>query len=140
MQSDGQPLPPPAGGLDRRAIARAQRREQVLAALEFERARSDALREQLESIVAELDGPALDAEVFARLDPADVEVVRPVVQSPEPEPVDAGEWLSFDEPGAEELDVAALREEEIERLAGEIASSRGRQEAFERYLEALGEG
>ena len=60
------------GAVDREAIARAERRRQALEALEFERARAAALRERLEAIVAELDGPALDAAIFARLAPEDV--------------------------------------------------------------------
>jgi hypothetical protein len=48
------------GVVDRESIARAERRRQALEALEFERARAAALRERLESVVAELDGPAID--------------------------------------------------------------------------------
>jgi hypothetical protein len=119
--------------MDRRAIARDERRRQALEALEFERARADALRERLQVIVAELDGPAVDEPVFARMDPADVEVVRPVLQPPEPDAVDEEE-----PPAAEEPETEDYREEEIARLAEEIAVSRRHQVAFERYLEALG--
>jgi hypothetical protein len=121
--------------VDREAIARAERRRQALEALEFERARTAALRERLEAIVAEVDGPALDESIFAQLSAEDVDVVRPALQSDDPEllePLD----LELEDPRAEHT---AWLEEEIVRLQEEIASSDGRQQAFERYLEALGE-
>lgn len=119
--------------MDREAIARAGRRAQAVEALEFERARGAALRERLEAIVVELDGPAVDAAVFARLAPEDVDVVRPELQAEEPEP---------DETLEDELEDAASEqkawlEEEIVRLQAEIAASRRRAQAFERYLDAL---
>ena len=123
--------------MDRQAIARAQRRVIVLEALEFERERSAALRERLESIVAELEGPSIDESIFAGMAPEDVEVVRPTVQAAEPEAAE-DEWLEDGsaspgpDPGLEE------QEREIVRLQDEIASSLGHQQAFERYLEALG--
>jgi hypothetical protein len=119
------------GAVDREAIARSERRRQALEALEFERARAGALRDRLESIVNELDGPAIDAAVFARMSPEDVEIVRPALQADEPQPVTDPE----DEEDAE--DPAAWLEEEIVRLQEEIASSDRRQLAFERYLDAL---
>ena len=122
------------GAVDREAIARAERRRQALDALEFERARAAALQERLEAIVAELDGPALDARIFERLAPADVEIVRAVLQSDEAEPAEALDG-ELDDPRQEQK---AWLEEELVRLEEEIASSGGRQQAFERYLEALG--
>jgi len=122
------------GPVDREAIARAERRRQALEALEFERARAAALRERLESIVAELDGPAVDEAIFAQLAPEDVEVVRPALQGDEAEPVESLE-VELDDV---EADTTAWLEEEIVRLQEEIATSTGRQQAFERYLEALG--
>ena len=122
------------GPVDREAIARAERRRQALEALEFERARAAALRERLESIVAELDGPAVDEAIFAQLAPEDVEVVRPALQGDEAEPVESFE-VELDDV---EADTTAWLEEEIVRLQEEIATSTGRQQAFERYLEALG--
>jgi hypothetical protein len=119
--------------VEREAIARAERRRQALEALEFERARAAALRERLESIVVELEGPALDEAAFAQMTPADVEVVRPALQSVDAEPPDP-------DPEAEnerETTIAWL-EEEIARLDEELASSSRRQQAFERYLDALG--
>jgi hypothetical protein len=122
--------------VDRESIARAERRRQALEALEFERARAAALRERLESIVAELDGPAIDEAVFAQLTPEDVAVVRPALQSDDVEPVESFE-IELDEA---ESDATTWLEEEVARLQEEIASSSGRQQAFERYLEALGGG
>jgi hypothetical protein len=122
--------------VDREAIARAERRRQALEALEFERARAAALRERLEAIVVELDGPAVDAAVFAELSPEDVEIVRPALQSDDPEPVESFELdLEGGDPQAEH---AAWLEEEIERLEQEITASSARQQAFERYLDELG--
>lgn len=124
------------GAVDREAITRAERRRQALEALDFERARSAALHERLESVVTELDGPALDEAVFARLAPEDVAIVRPALQSDEDEPVDPLE-LELEDSRAERT---AWLEEEIARLEEEIASSGQRQLAFERYLEVLGAG
>ncbi len=125
--------------MDRQAIARAQRRRQVEEALEFERARADALREQLETIVAELDGPALDETVFAAMTPEDVAVVRPALYGAEDEPDD--EWITLELESAEaesESDPVEEQEAEVARLAEAIDASVRRQQAFERYLEALG--
>ena len=119
--------------VDREAIARAERRRQALEALEFERARAAALRERLETVVVELEGPALDEAAFAQMTPADVEVVRPALQSVDAEPADPE---PEDENGREAT--IAWLEEEIARLDEELASSSRRQQAFERYLDALG--
>jgi hypothetical protein len=119
--------------VDREAIARAERRRQALEALEFERARAAALRERLESIVVELEGPALDEAAFAQMTPADVEVVRPALQSVDAEPPDPDR-----EAENERETTIAWLEEEIARLDEELASSSRRQQAFERYLDALG--
>jgi hypothetical protein len=124
--------------VDREAIARAERRRQALEALEFERARAAALRERLEAIVVELDGPVLDASVFAELSREDVEIVRPALQSEEAEPVESFELELDLEGGDPQAEHAAWLEEEIVRLEQEIASSGARQQAFERYLDALG--
>ena len=122
--------------MDRETIARTERRRQALEALEFERARAAALRERLETVVVELEGPALDAAAFAQMAPEDVAVVRPTLQAVDSEPVDPDPESEPEEDGREaEL---ALLEEEIARLGGEIASSSRRQQAFERYLDALG--
>jgi hypothetical protein len=123
------------GGVDRRAIAHAGRRRQALEALEFERARAAALQERLESIVLELDGPAVDAAVFARMAAEDVDVVRPALGGDEPVVEEETFDIALDD---DEEDQATWLEEEIVRLQEEIASSGRRQHAFERYLDALG--
>jgi hypothetical protein len=127
--------------VDRETIARGERRRQALEALEFERARADALRERLEAVVVELDGAAIDESAFARMTPEDVAVVRPALQTDMPEPEayldetdEAGEAEDAAGAGAEH---AAWLESEIERLVGELAECARRQQAFERYLDAL---
>jgi hypothetical protein len=121
--------------VDRDVIARAQRRRQALEALEFERERADALLEQLEALVTELEAPRIDEAIFARMAPEDVEVVRGTLQPGEPKGPEE-EWLPIEEEPLEPD--PAEREAEIARLEEEIASSRRRQQAFERYIEALG--
>jgi hypothetical protein len=125
--------------VDRQAIARAQRHRQAMEALEFERARADALREQLETVVGELEGAALDESIFASMAPEDVAVVREALHGAEPEePDEAWAALDWHSPDAEAEQDPAEHEEEIARLQDEIAASRARQQAFERYLAALG--
>jgi hypothetical protein len=121
--------------VDRDAIARAQRRRQALEALEFERERADALLEQLEALVTELEAPRIDEAIFARMAPEDADVVRGTLQPGEPVGPEE-EWLPIEEPW--EADPAES-EAEIARLEEEIAASRRRQQAFERYIEALGD-
>ena len=127
-----------------REIARSQRRSQALEALEFERDREAALRGQLEETVTELEGPNVDEETFARMDPEDVEIVRQTL-------LDAGhgfEETVADQDGEDWLDEFRIdgespeeeRQErlgEVERLEGQIKDSRRRQQALERYVEAL---
>jgi hypothetical protein len=121
--------------MDFEAIARERRREQAHEALEFERERERALREQLEAVVTELEGPRIDEAAFATMSPEDVQVVRDTLGSMLDEPGDDESWLG-DEPEADEWEES---EAEISRLEQEIAGSRRRQGAFERYLGALGE-
>jgi hypothetical protein len=128
--------------VDREAIARAQRRQQASEALDFERERAAGLQEQIDSLVVELEGSRVDEAAFAKMTREDAELARSLL-APAEEPADeAGEdeWLIFgdDAPEAEEeADPRAEAEEEIVRLEGEIAESRRRQEALERYIEAL---
>jgi hypothetical protein len=121
--------------VDRDAIARAQRRRQAQEALEFERDRATSLKEQVEAIVAELEGPRIDQDAFARMTPEDVAAVRAVLQ-PDDAPGPEEEWLGF-EGESPEAD-SSETEEEIARLQHEIAASRRRQQVFERYMDALG--
>lgn len=112
----------------------------MLEALEFERAREAALREQLEATATELEGPRIDDEVFATMSAEDAEIVRHALGEVDDEPLaeDAGEdWLLEDEEQTTEGDREELLAE-IARLEGEMAESRRRQQAFERYLTAIG--
>ena len=119
--------------MDRRVIARAERRRQALEALEFERSRGAALRERLESVVVELDGAGVDDEVFARLTPEEIEIVRPALQAEDEQPAEAAD--GEEDPRAEQR---AWLEDEVERLQAELDASSVRERAFERYLDALG--
>jgi hypothetical protein len=130
--------------VDRLTIARAERRRQATDELEFERERATALQEQLERIVLELEGPAVDEEVFAKMAPEDVDLIRAAIQGGsemELEDID-DELLDGDEGGHDTEQWAAeqreAQEAEIVRLQAEIASSERRQQALGRYLEALG--
>jgi hypothetical protein len=128
--------------MDRDAIARGQRRRQAEEALEVERDRMAMLEGQIEEFVAELVGSRIDEEAFAAMPPEDVETVRALL-GPGPEfevEVEGDEDETAEAEPASELDEdpAAEIEEEISRLESEIAISRQRQQALERYLEALG--
>lgn len=122
-------------------MALNQRRRAIGEAVELEQEREAALLEQLEEICAELEGPALDEEAFARIAAADADIVRAALSGYEaeeesPDDVDPDEdWLSV-----VELDPAAEREEllaEVARLQQEIALSRRRRDAYLRYVEVL---
>jgi hypothetical protein len=125
--------------VDREAMAREQRRRQVLQALEFERDREAALVEQLHEVVAEAEGTRVDEAAFAKMDPDDVELVRDALAGPagEDEDDDPFAFEAFDEWDA--ADDSASGEDEIARLEDEIAKGRSRQAAYARYLDALGE-
>jgi hypothetical protein len=121
--------------VDREAMARRQRRRQIEQALDDERGREAVLAGQLEEIVAETDGPGVDAQVFERLDPDDVAFVREVLEIPDADEYDPEEG---DEPFVFEIGGDENgSDEEIARLQGEIAGSRRRQQALQRYLDAL---
>jgi hypothetical protein len=127
--------------VDREAIARVQRRRQASEALEFERERASGLQEQIDILVVELEGPRVDEEAFAKMPPEDAELARSLL-APAEEPAedaDEDEWLIFgdDAPGDEDPDPREEAEEEIARLQEEIEESRRRQDALERYIEAL---
>jgi hypothetical protein len=128
--------------VDRDAIARAQRSRQAREALEFERDRATSLEEQVEAIVAELEGPRIDQEAFARMVPEDVEAVRALLQ-PDDAPGSEEKWLGFEGESLEgdsdetEQESEEEVEAEIERLQQELAASRRRQEALERYIEEI---
>jgi hypothetical protein len=131
--------------VDRKAIGRSARRKQALDALEFERERASSLEEQIEAIVADLEGPGIDEETFARMAPEDVEEVRAALLQTNDQALDV-EWLELVEEDADDDSSGKPRDgeepeedvaEELDRLHEEIAASRRRQVALERYLEAL---
>ena len=125
--------------MDLREIARSQRRRHASDALEFEREREAALREQLEETVTELEGPAIDEEVFSRMAPEDAELVKQALFDPNENQFEEGfeeGWLD-DLDGDSAEDDRAERLGEVARLEAEIGRSQLRQQALERYLEAL---
>jgi hypothetical protein len=124
--------------MDVEAIARLQRRRLAREALEFERDREAVLREQLEAVVADVEGPRIDQEAFARMTPEDADLVRAILVSglegEDPDLDAEDEWYDIgetDEPEAESF------EDEVQRLEEEIAESRRLQQALTNYLEAL---
>ena len=121
--------------MDRDAIARSQRRRQIEEARAEEQRRELALTERLDEVVTEREGARVDAEAFVRMEPEHVALVREVLEVPvflE----DAAETGESDDADDDE-DVEAEAEAEIARLESEIAESRRRQLAYQRYVEAL---
>jgi hypothetical protein len=120
--------------VDRDAIARGQRRRQVEEARADEQSRELALAERLEEIVTEREGARVDEEAFARMAPEDVALVREVLETPvfleDADEIGDGD-IELDP------DVDEETEAEIARLQSEIARSRRRQLAYQRYIEAL---
>lgn len=119
--------------------------------LEFERDRAVELRNEINRLTLELEGPGIDEQVFAKMAPQDVELVRAVVQDGplvERDDVDQ-DWIDFGneetpEDVADQVDYKQLeaeyraeQEAEIVRLQEEIVVSERRQQALEAYLEAL---
>jgi hypothetical protein len=122
--------------VDRDAMARNPRRRQVGEVLDDERGREAALAERLEEVVAEADGMRIDEQVFERLDPEDVTVVRELFQTTTPFD-DEEEADTFDLEIESEPPDGDWADAEIARLQNEIAHSRRRQLAYQRYLDAL---
>jgi hypothetical protein len=124
--------------VDTDAIVRARRRRQALDALEAERDREAALRNQLHEVLTELEGARIDAVAFARMVPADAELVREILDPAQVAPEE--EWLESG--GESPAEAARLQreegEEERSRLQQVIEECRRAQAALERYLEALG--
>jgi hypothetical protein len=127
-----------------REIARSQRRRQALEALEFERDREAALRGQLEETATELEGPKVDEETFAAMDAEDVEIVRQTLLDASHsfdetfDDEDGEDWLhEFRVDGMSGEEEREERLGEVARLEDEIKDSRRRQQALQRYVEAL---
>jgi hypothetical protein len=130
--------------MDRDAIARGRRR-QAEEALEVERDRIAMLEAEVEDLITQLNGARIDEAAFAAMQPEDVETVRSIFEPASDFEVDE-EWAADEgdeapeEPAFEEdeEDPTAEIEGEISRLEAEIADSRQRRQALERYLDALG--
>ncbi|HEX3454299.1 MAG TPA: hypothetical protein VHS03_06715 [Gaiellaceae bacterium] len=124
--------------MDREAIARQARRQQVADALEFERDREKAIQDQIAIAIAEVDGPRIDTDVFARMSPDDVELVRAELN---PLPYAAEDGPEFERDAFVDFDDVEQGDdphaEELARLNEELALSRRRKQAFEAYLAAL---
>lgn len=126
--------------MDRDAIARAGRRAQAEEALAYEREREAALREQIAALVLEDEAPRLDAEAFASLDDADVQLVRTALgeladeleaETDEEDPFAQELYVTFED------DVDEPEEDEVARLEGEIEESLRVQHALQRFIAAL---
>jgi hypothetical protein len=129
--------------VDRRSLARNQRRRAIADALAEEEGRESALVAQLEETVAEVESPALDEEIFARMDPEDVEIVRAALHAPTDWSLGLNDFPAGWAPEDDEPDEESPEEEqrtladEIHRLEEAIEQSRRRRRALERYAAAL---
>lgn len=129
--------------VDRRSLALSQRKRAIADALAEERGRESALVEQLEETVAEVESASLDEEVFARMDPEDVELVRAVLNAPPDWSLGLNDfptgWGPEDESEDDESpeDLERALADEIVRLEEAIEQSRRRRRALERYAAAL---
>ena len=122
--------------MDRDAHVRAARRREALDALEFERQREVMLAEQLGDILAEADGPGLDASLFEQMSEEDASLVA--VALGQVEPVFDPDEEDEEEAGfGDESEDGAGVEEEAARLQEEIESSQRIQAALSRYLDLL---
>lgn len=127
--------------MDRDAVARAGRRAQAEEALDFERRREAALRQQLAELVLEEDGARVDAAAFAELDEDDAGRVRAALglldedqTDDEEDPFAQDVYVDFeDQPDADE----AEGEDEASRLQREIDDSLRIQAALQRFIGAL---
>jgi hypothetical protein len=121
--------------VDREAIARGERRRRIEETLDEELGREKALVGRLEEVVAEAEGNRIDEQAFARMDPEDVALVREALEEPLflDEDEEQTDYLALEPDAQEQTEV----EEEIARLQAEIAASRRRRLAYERYLKAL---
>jgi hypothetical protein len=133
--------------VDRDAHVRAARRRQALEALAFEEDREAVLVEQLEDVLAEVEGTGLDAGLFAQMSSDDAQLVRAALgevevggpgEEAEPDDDDFGLSLDFDDDDAE-TDAAGPDdvEAEIARLQDVLESSRRVQAALRQYLALL---
>jgi hypothetical protein len=137
--------------VDREAIARKLRREQVEELLGYEREREQTLKNQIELVIAEAEGPGVDKAVFERLSAEHVEILKRELNPQHVfEPDEPGEdmedffgWerdeISDDDEWSFQIEEPVdTTEEELARLNEEIEDCRRRQAAYEAYLAALG--
>jgi hypothetical protein len=124
--------------VDREQIARQVRRRQAEDTLKFEQEREQTVREQIELVIAEVEGPRIDAAVFERMSPEDAEIVRADLAPP---PVlDEGDGSGYFERDDVIFfdDEEDVQNEELARLNEELDECLRRQRAFRAYLDALG--
>jgi hypothetical protein len=123
--------------VDREAIARAVRRRQAEEVLQFERDREQTLKEQVEVVIGEAEGPGVDAAAFEKMSPEDAEIVKAELDPPTFDPgEDTGFFERDDLFDLEEAEVDP-HAEELARLGEELEECRRRQQAFSAYLDAL---
>ena len=108
--------------MDRDDAVRARRRQEALDSLALERQRETTLSERLDTGLRDLEAWRADEAAFARMEPDDVDTLRRIGFATKRPPDDARIRI----------------ENQIAELEAEIAESRRRQRAFERYAEALG--
>ena len=113
--------------MDRDAIARTRRRRDFEEALQDERSREAALRDQIELVVAEEEGTRIDRELLELLEPGEAALLADLFHAQ-----DDADDLDSDEDDDEP------DEDEVARLHREIEDSRARQRALEHAVQLLG--
>jgi hypothetical protein len=117
--------------VDRDAIARARRRRDFQEALEEEREREAALREQIELVVGDEEGARIDRELLELLEPADAALLTDLFSTSTSTSTDDGDEVDWEEDAGDPGD-------EVARLSEEIEHSQARQRALERAAQLLG--
>jgi hypothetical protein len=115
--------------VDRDAIARKRRRRDFQEALEEEREREAALREQIELVVGDEEGARIDRELLELLEPADAALLTDLFSTSTS--TDDGDEVDWEEDAGDPGD-------EVARLSEEIEHSQARQRALERAAQLLG--
>ena len=107
--------------MNREQIAIRRRRQEALDSLAFEREREVALTQRLEPLVRDVEAWRADKLAFDRMDDQDAQTLRRIGFTMKPLP----------EPGLSQ------REGQIAELVAQLEDCRERQQAYERYAEAL---
>ena len=107
--------------MSRDDAVRSRRRQEALDSLALEKERETALSERLNASLRDLEAWRADEAAFARMEPDDAETLRRIGFATKRPPDDARIRI----------------ETQMTELEAEIAESRRRQRAFERYAEAL---